>query len=104
MPAPLLGSLADYAAASRCAGDALCLKVHAVEPTLPISPPFAKGLANPCIETKDGLSCLPAVHLISGWHQFDQTALTWLSHVKQIKLKNSGCFDDWSDDLSLIHI
>jgi len=98
MPAALLGSLADYADASRCAGDALCLKVHAVEPTLPISPPFAKGLSNPCIETKDGLSCLPAVHLISGWHQFDQTALTWLSHVKQIKLKNSGCFDDWSDD------
>ena len=50
----LVATLADYADPSRCHADPLCLRVHAMEPTMPIAPKLADGVVNPCIETKDG--------------------------------------------------
>ena len=47
-------TLADYADPTRCHADSLCLRVHAMEPTMPIAPKLADGIVNPCIETKDG--------------------------------------------------
>ena len=47
-------TLADYADPARCHADSLCLRVHAMEPTMPIAPKLADGIVNPCIETKDG--------------------------------------------------
>ena len=47
-------TLADYADPARCHTDSLCLRVHAMEPTMPIAPKLADGIVNPCIETKDG--------------------------------------------------
>ena len=81
--------------------DAVCAKVHAMEPTLPISPRFvdAKDQLNPCVETSAGMRCLPYVHVISGWHMFSEESLGWLKHVKQLETKGgSGCFADWNDD------
>ena len=50
----LVATLADYADPTRCLADPLCLRVHAMEPTMPIAPKLADGVVNPCIETKDG--------------------------------------------------
>ena len=50
----LVATLADYADPTRCHADPLCLRVHAMEPTMPIAPKLADGVVNPCIETKDG--------------------------------------------------
>lgn len=47
-------TLAEYADPTRCHADSLCLRVHAMEPTMPIAPKLADGIVNPCIETKDG--------------------------------------------------
>ena len=47
-------TLADYADPARCHADSLCLRVHAMEPAMPIAPKLADGIVNPCIETKDG--------------------------------------------------
>ena len=47
-------TLADYADPARCHADSLCLRVHAMEPTMPIAPKLADGIVNPCIESKDG--------------------------------------------------
>ena len=57
-------TLADYADPARCHADSLCLRVHAMEPTMPIAPKLADGIVNPCIETKDGGLHNP-VHLSS---------------------------------------
>ena len=43
-----------HADPARCHADSLCLRVHAMEPTMPIAPKLADGIVNPCIETKDG--------------------------------------------------
>ena len=56
---------------SRCAGDALCLKIHDLEPTLPKSPPDL------CV-TSNCDKKLPSVHVVSGWHMFDGEALGFL--------------------------
>ena len=94
------GTLADYAAPSRCHGDRLCLRVHAMKPTLPLAPPLADGVVNPCIETAGGggLVCLPGVHLIGGWHMFAAEALSFLHGIKRLDTsRDGGCFDDWHD-------
>jgi len=94
-----LASLADYADPTRCHADPLCLRVHSMEPTMPIAPKLADGVVNPCIETKDGLVCLPAVHLIGGWHMFAKEALSFLHQIKLLDTSHDGsCFDDWGDD------
>ena len=50
----LVATLAGYADPTRCHADPLCLRVHAMEPSMPIAPKLADGVVNPCIETKDG--------------------------------------------------
>ena len=76
---------------SRCAGDPLCLKIHALEPTLPISTPDLCVTAN-CDKK------LPSVHVVSGWHMFDGEALGFLGRGGPIDLRGSPCFYDWEDD------
>lgn len=95
----LVATLADYADPTRCHADPLCLRVHAMEPTMPIAPKLADVVVNPCIETKDGLVCLPSVHLIGGWHMFAKEALSFLHQIKKLDTSHDGsCFDDWGDD------
>lgn len=85
----------SYADAARCAGDAVCELVHAMEPSLPIRPPLLPKAVNPCIQS----ACLPAVHAISGWHTFSEEALGWLNKDPRVEVRGGGgCFDDWKDD------
>ena len=84
---------------SRCADD-VCRRVHAMEPALPITPPFLTQYQNPCF-VPDGTSktvCLPAVHIISGWHMLDESALGFLKAHPLLESRGGGCFDDWGDD------
>ena len=43
----LVATLADYADPTRCHADPLCLRVHAMEPTMPIAPKLADGVVKP---------------------------------------------------------
>ena len=85
---------------SACAaGDAVCERVRAMEPSLPIHPTFMADSLNPCVETSSGPRCLPYVHVISGWHMFSEEALGWLKQVKTLEARGgSGCFADWQSD------
>ena len=85
-------SLADV---SRCP-DAVCRLVHALEPTLPILPDFAPGAASPCL--KGTSTCLPYVHVVSGWHMFSEEALGFLRKASQLDVRSGACFDDWQGD------
>ena len=51
-------ALAD---AVRCAGDAICLRVHALEPQLPIAPDWITSSNAAC---RAGEGCMPWVHLL----------------------------------------
>ena len=92
-----------YNASSRCT-TAVCRRVAAMEPTLPIAPPLVEDLLNPCIVPPAGSpagspECLPYVHVVSGWHMFADESLGWLKRIKQIDVRNGdGCFDDWSEN------
>ena len=94
---PAIDALAD---ASRCGDSEVCARVHAMEPTLPIAPTFMEEHATPCIAGEAGgtPTCLPYVHVISGWHMFDDAALGFLKDVPQLESRGGGCFDDWGDD------
>ena len=87
-------------ATSRCQSDATCLRVHDMEPSLPIAPSFMPAYKNPCFESGSNPPvCLPFVHIISGWHMFSDEALGFLKVVKQVEMRGGdGCFDDWEGD------
>eukprot|EP00965_Chrysotila_dentata_P249618 6208986-Pleurochrysis_carterae.AAC.2 len=84
------------AAAAACASEA-CTRARAMEPLMPVVS-FMDTLKNPCIATSGRPQCLPFVHVISGWHMFSDEALGFLKGVKEIDVRNGGCFDDWADD------
>ena len=94
---PAIDALAD---ASRCGDSEVCARVHAMEPTLPIAPTFMEEHATPCIAGEAGgtPTCLPYVHVISGWHMFDDAALGFLKDVPQLESRGGGCFYDWGYD------
>ena len=97
--APHLGAFAD---AVRCPpSDTLCHRVHRLEPSLPLHVPFDSSTRNPCIVHSEGTSCLPAVHLLTGWQMLAEDAiLPWLEkHLDQIEMRGSpGCFNLWRND------
>ncbi|KAL1510475.1 hypothetical protein AB1Y20_006780 [Prymnesium parvum] len=92
-------ALASLASGDRC-GEAtdLCARVHALEPTLPIAPAFLPAYRTPCLTIGGTPVCLPAVHVISGWHMLDEAALGFLKQVPQLERRSGSCFDDWPND------
>lgn len=94
-------ALDGFNSSVRCTDD-VCRRVAAMEPYLPIAPPFMPDSANPCIAPRGGVGppvCLPYVHIISGWHMFSDESLGWLKKVKEIDTSRGGggCFDDWGE-------
>jgi hypothetical protein len=59
--------------ASGCNGDALCLRVHALEPDLPLRSALDLTQRNAC--PLDGRSCFPLVHLVGAFHSFLEETL-----------------------------
>ena len=74
--------------------DAVCLLVQNMEPALPLGSVFLPNQLNPCVRAT---SCLPYVHVISGWHTFSDEALAWLRQIKAIEQRSGSCFDDWGE-------
>jgi len=100
MPA---GAFAEYASPERCNSD-LCRRLTQHEPLLPIAPPFDEGLVNPCLRPsgKGKAECIPAVHVLGGWHSFVEEGLQPLMAAHD-KLKmhdklGATCFNDWGED------
>lgn len=96
--------LLDYASASRCpAGNDVCRRVHALEPTLPIRPTFDTSHATPCIvasDVVDGCAALPAVHVLAGWHMLtdDVKGFFFKSAIYSDRLDirpDHACFNMW---------
>ena len=88
-----------YASEERCdASDELCHRVHRLEPTLPIHPPFEPARATPCI--LDTSVCLPAVYVLSGWHMLAEDGIQpWFQQHPSAAVENeAGCFNMWRRD------
>ena len=96
MMRPVLSSFAD---ASRCpASDATCRRVHDIEPSLPIHPPFEPHSSSaPCLAHSQGLSCLPAVHVLTGFHMLAEDGIRpWFEKHAHVEVRGSpGCFNLW---------
>jgi len=89
-------TLAD---AARCAGDAVCLRVHALEPQLPIAPDWTVGGSSSaaCPASVAGW-CVPWIHLLGSWHSFlDEAVVEPLKRAGTADVRRS-CFYDWKDD------
>ena len=96
---PLSSGMLGNVSTGCAAGDVVCRRVQAFEPSLPLHPSFSPDILNPCIASSATrqMVCLPYVHVIAGWHMFSDEALSWLRHIKQIEVRNgAGCFDDWA--------
>ena len=65
---------------------------------MPIRPAFEAGRANPCYTDAGKEVCLPAVHVVSGWHMFSDESLNWMKAVPELESRPGGCFDDWGED------
>jgi hypothetical protein len=85
--------------AVRC-DTSLCRRISALEPSLPIHPPFDASRRTPCIMPAAGSSavCLPAVHVLSGWHMLGEDSIwPWFQKHPQVEVRGSasGCFNFW---------
>ena len=76
-------------------------RVQALEPKLPILPDFLESQKNPCLSLSHPRrpTCLPTVHVISGWHALtDEALMPWLGSVPGIEVRSGHCFGQWSGD------